>query len=79
MLIDISKHCTDTSLHTPSPPHRADAALKPHQQRISERTSSRTSSRGWTAEEDAVLTEQYALYAGSHSVFTSIAQCPELR
>ena len=37
---------------------------------------SRLSKNAWSKEEDDVLTEQFAIYAGSASVFTSIAQHP---
>lgn len=33
----------------------------------------------WSNEEDKLLTEQFAIYAGSASVFTSIAQHPQFK
>lgn len=39
----------------------------------------RASRHSWSAEEDAILKEQYEVYAGTRSVFTSIAQHPDLK
>lgn len=45
----------------------------------SDRPAPRPSRFAWTTEEDAVLRKQYEIYAGSRSLFTSIAQNPELK
>jgi hypothetical protein len=53
----------------------ASKVKKASSSRGSERKRRRST---WTKEEDDVLTELYACYAGTHSVFTSIAQHPAL-
>ena len=52
--------------------HRGDTAG-------TDKAQLRASRFAWTAEEDAILKEQYVLYAGTASIFTSIAQNPELK
>jgi timeless len=47
--------------------------------KLAEKAAQRASRQSWSAEEDAILREQYVIYAGTKSIFTSIAQHPSLR